>query len=62
MSIIPQDPFIFNNTLRENLDPTGSKNDQDLWLALEKCRIDQKLRSPESAGLDEIMEERGIYI
>lgn len=62
MSIIPQDPFIFNSTLRENLDPTGSRSDQELWFALEKCRMDEKFRGPESAGLDEILEERGMLL
>ena len=57
MSIIPQDPFLFDGTLRENLDPTGTKSDKDVWLALKKCRLDQKFNS--TAGLDEKLEERG---
>ncbi|KAJ3059383.1 hypothetical protein HDU98_004633, partial [Podochytrium sp. JEL0797] len=34
MTIIPQDPFVFNGTVRENLDPFFTASDGDLWDAL----------------------------
>lgn len=58
MSIIPQDPFLFDGTLRENLDPPGEKNDNELWEALKKCRLESKFKN-HSAGLDFQIEERG---
>lgn len=34
LSIIPQDPVLFNGTLRYNLDPFGKYEDFNLWEAL----------------------------
>ena len=58
MSIIPQDPFLFSGTLRENLDLTGLKSDDELWNVLRKCRLDEKFRV-NSTGLNFEIEEKG---
>ena len=34
ISIIPQSPFIFEGTVRENLDPFSVYSDQEVWDAL----------------------------
>jgi ATP-binding cassette subfamily C (CFTR/MRP) protein 1 len=34
MAIIPQDAALFEGTIRDNLDPSHSKNDDELWDAL----------------------------
>ena len=39
LAIIPQDPFLFSGTVRENLDPTGRFQDAALWQALDKCHL-----------------------
>ena len=60
MSIIPQDPFLMSGTLRENLDPTNTKSDDEIWQALEKCRLDTKFKNEQAdKGLDFEVEERG---
>ncbi|KAG1710451.1 Multidrug resistance-associated protein 4 [Nymphon striatum] len=39
ISIIPQEPLLFKNTIRYNLDPFGSYNDAKLWSALESVAL-----------------------
>ncbi|XP_072166089.1 ATP-binding cassette sub-family C member 10-like [Diadema setosum] len=39
MATIPQDPFLFSGTVKENLDPFGRFTDQQLWSVLEKCHL-----------------------
>ncbi|PVV00736.1 hypothetical protein BB560_004870 [Smittium megazygosporum] len=37
--IIPQDPFLFGDTLRNNLDSMGQYTDAEIWEALEKSKL-----------------------
>ena len=60
--IIPQETFIFDGTIRENLDPMGLKSDKDLWDSLEKCQLAEKFKTSSSLGLDERFLEKGLYI
>lgn len=39
LTILPQDPVLFSGTLRMNLDPMDSYNDQTLWEALEHAHL-----------------------
>ncbi|KAJ3185200.1 hypothetical protein HDU85_001248 [Gaertneriomyces sp. JEL0708] len=39
MTIIPQDPFVLDMTVRENLDPAGGRTDQEIWDALDACHL-----------------------
>ncbi|OWF38261.1 Multidrug resistance-associated protein 7 [Mizuhopecten yessoensis] len=41
LAVIPQDPFLFSGTVRENLDPTSRYSDDELWRVLDKCRLHQ---------------------
>jgi ABC-type multidrug transport system fused ATPase/permease subunit len=59
LSIIPQDPFLFDGTLRENIDPTKTKSDDEIWRALAKVRLDKKFKNKDSNGLDTLIEEKG---
>lgn len=36
ISVIPQDPIIFTNTIRFNLDPLNKYTDSAIWKAIEK--------------------------
>ncbi|KAL1005984.1 hypothetical protein UPYG_G00066440 [Umbra pygmaea] len=39
LAIIPQDPFLFSGTVRQNLDPCGGHADAQLLDALEHCHL-----------------------
>ncbi|XP_028771314.1 putative ABC transporter C family member 15 [Neltuma alba] len=39
LGIIPQDPTLFQGTVRNNLDPLEQHSDQELWEVLRKCHL-----------------------
>ncbi|XXG47793.1 hypothetical protein AAC387_Pa02g2371 [Persea americana] len=47
LSIIPQDPTMFEGTVRSNLDPLGEYNDEQIWEALDKCQLGEEVRRKE---------------
>lgn len=58
LSIIPQEPILFNGSIRRNLDPFAEYNDIDLWLALEQVKLKDVVRSLPGA-LDAELNEGG---
>ncbi|PWZ02347.1 putative YCF1-vacuolar ABC transporter [Testicularia cyperi] len=58
IAIIPQDPQLWEGSLRENLDPTGQSNDVALWKALEQARMKDHVQGLEG-GLDATLTEGG---
>ncbi|EMP24463.1 Multidrug resistance-associated protein 7 [Chelonia mydas] len=57
LAIIPQDPFLFSGTIRENLDPLGRHTDFDLYQVLEQCHLQTVIT--QMGGLDSELGERG---
>ncbi|GLJ16645.1 hypothetical protein SUGI_0285690 [Cryptomeria japonica] len=47
LSIIPQEPAMFQGTIRENLDPLGEYTDIEIWQTLDKCQLGNLMRSRE---------------
>jgi ABC-type multidrug transport system fused ATPase/permease subunit len=47
LTILPQEPVIFDGTVRENLDPSGVMDDQKLWNALEAAQFAETIRNME---------------
>lgn len=58
LSIIPQDPFLFESSLRENLDPLGMKSDDEIWNVLQETALGVKF-SRDQDILNTMIEERG---
>uniref|UniRef100_A0A8R7UAP3 ABC transporter C family member 13 n=2 Tax=Triticum urartu TaxID=4572 RepID=A0A8R7UAP3_TRIUA len=47
LSIIPQDPTMFEGTVRSNLDPLNEYNDDQIWEALDNCQLGDEVRKKE---------------
>lgn len=47
LSIIPQDPTMFEGTARGNLDPLNEYPDQRIWEVLNKCQLGELVRQDE---------------
>ena len=58
LSIIPQDPTLFNGSVRYNLDPLGIASDEDLWNALELSHLREVVENMDGQ-LDAIVAEHG---
>ena len=50
LGIIPQDPVVFLGTVRSNLDPFNSHSDLEIWDALKRAHIKEKIQ--ELGGLE----------
>uniref|UniRef100_A0A674PL73 ATP-binding cassette, sub-family C (CFTR/MRP), member 10 n=1 Tax=Takifugu rubripes TaxID=31033 RepID=A0A674PL73_TAKRU len=57
LAIIPQDPFLFSGTIRENLDPCGRHSDPQLLDVLMQCHLSDVVYR--MGGLDAEVGERG---
>ncbi|KAG1776029.1 P-loop containing nucleoside triphosphate hydrolase protein [Suillus placidus] len=58
ISIVPQNPDLFEGTLRENIDPAGEHQDVDIWTALEHANLKAYIESL-PGGLDAPVQEAG---
>ena len=58
LSIIPQEPVIFSDTIRANLDPFGKHSDEELWNALRQVELVDYVQSTDKK-LEHFLEERG---
>ena len=59
ISMIPQDPMLFNGPVRKNLDPFHQHADEALWQALSEVQLQQAVRDLTN-GLDSQVSEGGV--
>ena len=52
---VPQEAYIFDGTVRLNLDPTGASSDDDMIKVLEEVRLWNKVE--QRGGLDTVIDE-----
>nr|DAD18192.1 TPA_asm: hypothetical protein HUJ06_019655 [Nelumbo nucifera] len=58
LSIIPQDPTMFEGTVRGNLDPLEKYSDNEVWKVLDKCQLGDIIRAKKEK-LDTTVVENG---
>ncbi|XP_074354051.1 ABC transporter C family member 13 isoform X2 [Apium graveolens] len=56
-SVVPQTPFLFEGSLRDNLDPFGVNGDLKIWDSLAKCQVEDEVKT--MGGLDMHVKESG---
>ncbi|KAA8499784.1 ABC transporter C family member 2 [Porphyridium purpureum] len=61
LGIIPQDPFLFSGTIRENLDPFHEFEDEQLWRSLRSCGLAGFVSST-GFGLDFVVNDQGLNL
>lgn len=57
LAIIPQNPFLFSGTIRENVDPLEQYTDLHIYRALEKCKVHSLVYR--LGGLGAVLDEGG---
>lgn len=50
LAIIPQDPVLFQGTIRSNLDPFSESDDTSLWAALRRVHLIEADEAPEATS------------
>jgi len=56
LSIIPQDPVLFRGSIRSNLDPFDEYKDVDLWNALKRVALKDKISAEKEKLNSEVVE------
>ena len=63
ISIVPQDPFLFTGSFRENLDPFNEYDDEELWQAIETVKLkDVLVKNSSETGLNSLISEGGANL
>jgi multidrug resistance-associated protein (MRP) len=58
LSIIPQEPIMFTGTIRQNIDPTNSYTDEEIWRSIDLAHLGDYIKTL-PAGLEHKVSEGG---
>ncbi|GAB2228243.1 hypothetical protein Droror1_Dr00010073 [Drosera rotundifolia] len=59
LAVVPQTPFLFQGSLRDNLDPFKMNDDVKIWDTLDKCHMKEEVER--AGGLEVIVKESGTF-
>ncbi|KAL9250967.1 ABC transporter C family member 13-like protein [Drosera capensis] len=59
LAVVPQTPFLFQGSLRDNLDPFKMSDDVKIWDILDKCHMKEEVER--AGGLEVIVKESGTF-
>lgn len=63
ITLVPQDPFLFSTTLRENLAyDDQTRPDEAIWDAIEAAGLNRTVREDLTDALDTVVGERGVTL
>ena len=62
LTIIPQDPVLFTGTLRSNLDPLESCEDQELWEALKRVNFLDTLQGSDIGATNDTIDPSNLTL
>ena len=63
VTLVPQDPFLFSTTLRENLTyDDQARSDEAIWDAIEAAGLNRTVREDLTDALDTVVGERGVTL
>ena len=58
LAVIPQDPVLFQASVRDNIDPLGQCTEEELWRLVDQSNLGDKVRA-DTRGLDMMVEADG---
>ncbi|KAJ9470735.1 Metal resistance protein YCF1 [Diplonema papillatum] len=61
LSMVPQDPVLFQGTVRGNLDPFETNSDEDVWRALDRVTMRQRIERHDGKISGEVSEKGGNF-
>ena len=61
ISIIPQTPFVFTGSIKQNLDPLSEHSDEELWKVLEEVRLKEHVKRFENGIETDMTDASSVF-